>query len=105
MTDAPSPRGVAFGMRYFRRLNIYLILLLIVFAGCQRGEPRDEPEVRRVVTEFGQELKQVPLSADRETAVAAMKDHYGKFVSPLLLEEWTANPAIAPGRLTSSPWP
>jgi len=86
-------------------LNIYLILCLILFAGCQRREPNEVPAIRQVVAEFGQELKQVELGADRETAIAAIEKHYRRLVSPTLMEEWMADPSRAPGRLVSSPSP
>lgn len=34
-----------------------------------------------------------------------MREHYAFYVSPALLEAWRNDPASAPGRLTSSPWP
>ena len=80
-------------------------LLLILLTDCSPHATDNERVVRQTVTEFGQALKQVPLSADRETAIPAMEQHYGKLVSPSLLDAWSANPPAAPGRLTSSPWP
>jgi len=92
-------------MRYFRWLNIYLIPGLILFAGCQRREPNEEPAIRQVVTEFGHELQQVNLTGDRETVARALEQHYGTFVDSTLLRAWIHDPSTAPGRAVSSPWP
>jgi hypothetical protein len=64
-----------------------------------------EQVVRRVVDEFGLQLKDVSLMAPKEDVADAMNDNYGAFVVPELLAEWENDPLNAPGRLTSSPWP
>lgn len=66
---------------------------------------RDDEAVRAVVREFGGRLQRVALLAPRADLVAAIRREYGAFVTPALLERWTHDPASAPGRLTSSPWP
>ena len=35
----------------------------------------------------------------------AMQAQYGPYVAPVLLSEWQSDPMVAPGQLTSSPWP
>jgi len=34
-----------------------------------------------------------------------IQQSYGLYVTDALLQQWRADPAHAPGRLTSSPWP
>lgn len=62
-----------------------------------------DAEARKVVTEFGESLKNVSLIGP--TAVEDMAEQYSNFVTPELLDSWAENPENAPGRLTSSPWP
>lgn len=83
--------------------SILTVIGLLAVTGCSPGGEQDEAAVRRVVTEFGRQLQQVSLTADPEIARQAIREHYGAFVSPRLLQKWTQNPALAPGRVTSSP--
>lgn len=62
-----------------------------------------EGDVRTTIAQFGNQLNTVSLLAP--TAAEDIERTYGPFVAPELLAEWVANPASAPGRLTSSPWP
>lgn len=66
---------------------------------------QEEVAVREVVENFGEVLKNVPLSGSRDTAVQGMDEHYRGYVSASLLQRWKSDPAQAIGRLTSSPWP
>lgn len=65
----------------------------------------DEQAVREVVSAFGGKLRMVNLAAPKEDVIRAIRENYGPFVSAELLAAWEANPRLAPGRLTSSPWP
>ena len=94
------------------KLLVALILAgLAAFAGYEllKGEPAPPPESSEVagalVASFGTRLQMVPLSGSTEAAAAAMEEHYAPFVTRDLLAQWKADPAQAPGRLTSSPWP
>lgn len=40
-----------------------------------------------------------------DIAKESLKENYGDFVSLTLLEKWQNDPANAPGRVSSSPWP
>lgn len=62
-------------------------------------------EARDVVETFGRALQHVSLLAPDSMLEASLREHYGELVTPDLLVQWTADPALAPGRLTSSPWP
>jgi len=62
-----------------------------------------QSEVRQVVEDFGTRLQNVSLLAP--DAAEQMETHYDSLVTPELLAEWQADPANAPGRQTSSPWP
>lgn len=62
-----------------------------------------EAEIRTVVESFGARLQMVSLLAP--DAASQIEQDYSEFVAPELLQGWIADPASAPGRLTSSPWP
>jgi hypothetical protein len=65
----------------------------------------EEAAVRKVVEDFGQSLKSVPLQASREDVAKAIDANYASTVSPALIAEWKDNLAKTPGRAVSSPWP
>ncbi|HYF80040.1 MAG TPA: hypothetical protein VD973_23260 [Symbiobacteriaceae bacterium] len=69
-------------------------------------QPADEKAaVTTLVEQFGQRLQAVSLSDPSDRVKQSMQTQYGDLVSPELLAQWQANPRVAPGRLTSSPWP
>jgi len=87
---------------------LLIVLALIVLAGifCVTKFTileSSEPAVRTLVENFGQTLKNISLLSP--TVAQELESNYKDFVSPELLNEWTADPTKAPGRLTSSPWP
>lgn len=55
--------------------------------------------------EFTEQLQHVSTTADAEEVKAAINQYYAPYITPELLTEWLADPASAPGRDTSSPWP
>ncbi len=62
-------------------------------------------DVEMVVRGFGERLRLVSTLGPREDAARAIREHYAPFVTPELLERWVQNPAGAPGREVSNPWP
>lgn len=94
-------------MRKF--VAIQLLALILAACAAPAATPsatvsnNDEPEVRRLVEDFGATLQEVSLLAP--DSAEQIRDKYADFVSEELLTAWTADPASAPGRLTSSPWP
>lgn len=67
---------------------------------------RDEKaEVTALVENFGSKLKEVSLSDPGEVVSQEIETIYAPFVSSNLLLDLTNNPARAPGRDVSSPWP
>lgn len=62
-----------------------------------------EGDVRTTIAQFGNQLNTVSVLAP--TAAEDIRSAYGPYVSPELLATWIATPSIAPGRLSSSPWP
>ena len=50
-------------------------------------------------------MKQVSTLAPPESAAKSIREVYSGLVDPDLLARWEANPATAPGRQVSSPWP
>jgi len=73
-------------------------------ASDREGQADGDAAVR-AVEEFGRRLKDVSLLAPEDVVVESLEQQYGDLVSPELLERWKADPAGAPGRLLSSPWP
>lgn len=86
-----------------------LVLLLVIggayLISVTPFKADQEKAVRRVIEGFGQQLKEVSLSASREDVASAMQASYAPYVVPGLLTRWENDPMNAPGRLTSSPWP
>lgn len=66
---------------------------------------QDEQEVRKLADAFGKTLQKVSLSAPDSVVSESIKNHYGDYVTPELLQKWQAHPQSAPGRMVSSPWP
>lgn len=62
-------------------------------------------EVTDVVTRFGKRLQRVSLQEPEEAIAKAIRAEYGPLVTDDLLAAWLADPASAPGRAVSSPWP
>lgn len=58
-----------------------------------------------LVRRFGQRLARVSLLAPPGTLREEIRTQYAPLVTPALLESWLENPASAPGREVSSPWP
>lgn len=50
-------------------------------------------------------MKQVSLLAPADVAAESIRKAYGGLADPQLLDAWTRDPARAPGRTVSSPWP
>jgi len=65
----------------------------------------EAPAVRQTVEDFGTRLRQVSLLAPEEALREEITRSYQPFVTPSLLQRWLEDPAGAPGRLASSPWP
>jgi len=61
--------------------------------------------IKNLVESFGKKLQMVSILAPDDLIKESMKENYGDFVTPTLLEKWQKSPEDAPGRLTSSPWP
>lgn len=93
-----------------------LFFLLCVFlSGCAKqppaaksppsGEESEQAAVTRLVEDFGGRLQAVSLQAPKEAVQKSTQENYGDLVTPALLARWLDNPADAPGRAVSSPWP
>ena len=63
----------------------------------------EEDEIRNLVWNFGRKLQSVSLLSPN--AAQEIKEQYSDFVSSALLEQWENDTSMAPGRMTSSPWP
>jgi len=71
----------------------------------KEGSDPVEVAVENVVTNFGLVMQFVSTNASQKIAVRAITDNYRHLISPSLLATWTQDPAKAPGRQVSSPWP
>lgn len=69
------------------------------------GQTDEEQQIVNLVEGFGSKLSMVSLLAPKAEVAKSMEETYRDFVSQDLIKEWIENPEIAPGRLTSSPWP
>ena len=95
---------------------IWLIILIIIGVSIglyfwQKNQPKeeiglgDEIAIRLLIEEFGQKLKSVSLQAPQEIVAQSIEENYKDFVTSELLSLWQNDPSLAPGRITSSPWP
>jgi hypothetical protein len=64
------------------------------------GEPS---RVTDVVEHFGRSLQSVSLHGPNVSE--EIRTNYSGIVDPALIDAWASNPATAPGREVSSPWP
>jgi hypothetical protein len=64
-----------------------------------------DPAIRVVVRRFGERLREVSLLGPDSVIEVEMRAAYGDLVTPELLDDWVTEPAAAPGREVSSPWP
>lgn len=98
-----------------------LVLLLLAFACTEPQAPQSASPVAtettavdpskawlspaEVVEAFGRRLKQVSVLGPSGATTMAIREHYAPLVSPKLLDQWLQEPATAPGRQVSSPYP
>lgn len=94
--------------------TVFLCLMVATGCGEREVDQRDITEVAtacdtsavlQVVERFGQRLKDVSLLAPDSIVSREMAEAYDAFVTDSLLQDWLSDPAKAPGRTTSSPWP
>ncbi len=89
-------------------LPIGIVVLAAVIGGIllmygQSHSGTAEAAVHAQVTEFGSQLQKVSLLAP--DAGDTIAQTYGPYVDAELLAQWQQDPASAPGRQVSSPWP
>lgn len=113
---APAHRPISLRLRLAARSLCAALVLLTSLTGCS-GETGQaggdtaatadcfDPGVRQTVERFGERLRQVSLLAPDSLVRSEIQSAYAEFVTPELLSSWTADPASAPGRRVSSPWP
>lgn len=64
-----------------------------------------QKDIAVLITNFGQKLKDVSVTAPAKTAAQTIKKTYSDYLTPELLVSWTKDPSQALGKTTSSPWP
>lgn len=95
-------------MRLVMHRLVGALLIAAALAGCGPGD--DELAANRaaaidVVEGFGTRLVHVSKLAAPDSVGSMIRDQYGPYVTTLLLGGWLTDPASAPGREVSSPWP
>ena len=95
-----------------RIIFIALIAALLFFALKSANKTEapvpalsEQEQVQTVVKEFGEHLKNVPLAAESELVRTSIEKEYRPYASAVLMDRWLDDPAHAPGREVSSPWP
>ncbi|MHB8107677.1 MAG: hypothetical protein ACYDH4_09680, partial [Candidatus Cryosericum sp.] len=94
-------------------MGIVLLVVVVFVAGLffwNFMDPKtitraEKTEVTALVENFGAKLKEVSLSVPDEVASQEIGQAYAPFVSAGFLSALTNDPARAPGRSVSSPWP
>lgn len=102
------------------RSLVFILVPLVLVAGLLLSyapaweEPAGGPvssgiiydaDVERTVQGFGRAMKDVSLLAPPAQLESSMRAAYAPYVALELIDAWLADPAQAPGRRTSSPWP
>jgi len=62
-------------------------------------------EAREKAVQLGAQMRRVSLLAPDTIYARALNDAYASLVTPELLARWKKDPAYAPGRQVSNPWP
>lgn len=103
-----------------RRFERFFIATAFLAAACDAGRgdtgsavtadssaaaPQCPTEVRDKVQQVGAQMRRVSLLAPDTIVAREMSDAYGALVTPELLATWRKDPAQAPGRQVSNPWP
>jgi hypothetical protein len=86
--------------------SFFLCLFLSTFlvsCGSRSASSPADTDVARIVEDFGNKLQAVSLLSPN--VAEEMTREYSEYVSPDLLKQWISDPALAPGRMVSSPWP
>lgn len=99
---------------YISKKNFYIIIAVIVVLMAafiiysinnDNSSTDENDDAIRLVEEFGSTMKNVSLLAPRDVVIKSIEDNYSPYVTEELLQKWINNPRIAPGRVSSSPWP
>ena len=91
-------------------LGILIIIAALLYINYynkkdKNYDPISQESAVNVVTEFGKVLQKVPLTAEKDVIAKTIKKEYTPYISKDLLDKWLNEPASAPGRDVSSPWP
>jgi hypothetical protein len=81
-------------------IAVLIVAVLFIFVLIR---PSGQAQARETVEGFGKALQSVSLLAP--DAAAQLEQQYAPYVDASLLAAWKADPARAPGRRTSSPYP
>ena len=96
-------------MQQYKTFSLFIVLALTLLFGVALYGPTDiwleKREVHAAVEEFGAQLQKVSLAGEVWQVRDALGAHYRPYLTEELLEMWSADPSLAAGRQTSSPWP
>jgi hypothetical protein len=109
-----APQRPATGDARARRVAVLVLMACAPLAACADDAPAPRATnapscgaggARRVVERLGARLRRVSLLAPDSVVDREIRTAYASLVTPELLQRWLAEPARAPGREVSSPWP
>jgi len=90
-------------------IGIIIIVLIFLFINHNKTNKNvnvlSQAEAENAVLEFGKVLQRVPLTADKDIIVDTIQKEYSPYITKDLLNTWTNDTSLAPGREVSSPWP
>ena len=90
------------------RLVVEMLVVAVSIAACGPGEEEvaaNQAAAIEVVQALGTRLAHVSKLDPPDSVQSQIRDQYGPYVTTLLLGGWLTDPASAPGREASSPWP
>lgn len=91
-----------------RRAIGSILVGVLALGACGAGDEElaaNRAAAIEVVEAFGERIVHVSKLAPPDSVTDQIRDQYGPYVTTLLLGGWLSDPASAPGRETSSPWP
>ena len=95
----------------YQKISLSAALLILLVAGISGLAIRKaagvdySADVAQAVQLFGEALQNVSLTAEGDVLSEQLDAAYTNLVTPELLAVWKADPMLAFGRATSSPWP
>ena len=71
-----------------------LALGAVAYFAPSLDKAKEQADVKILVTDFGQHLKNVPLSGSEDISKPAIRQNYEQYVTDDLLQQWLQNPSL-----------